>query len=119
MGKMGEHLFLKLRPTSSRYHGYFYNAEKVAEQPRHFGIERRLAFGQCTVQIEHDQLLHSGISISNTLTGPRGRKVHVPATAGNRNTSPFRDGISGAAVLHLAGALDTHQHARYSRACQR
>ena len=39
MGKMGKYLFFKLRPTSSRYHGHFDNAEKVAEQPRHFGIE--------------------------------------------------------------------------------
>ena len=90
MGKMREYLFFELRPTSSRYHGHFDNAEKVIEQPRHFGIEKRLTFGQCPVQIEHDQLLHSGISISNTLTAPRGRKAHVPATAAIRNTSPFR-----------------------------
>jgi hypothetical protein len=72
MGKMGEHLFFKLRPIASGYHGRLDNAEKVAEQSRHFGIKRRLTFGQCAVQIEHDQLFHSGISISNTLTVLRG-----------------------------------------------
>ena len=89
---MGEHLFLKLRPTSSRYHGHFDNTEKVIEQTRHFDIERRLTFGQCAVQIEDDQLFHCGIPISNTLAEPHGPKVHVPVTAGNRNTSPFRTG---------------------------
>ena len=72
MGKMREHLFFKLRPIASGNHGHFDDAEKVMQQPRHFGIERRLAFGKCAVQIEHNQLFHSGISISNTFTAPRG-----------------------------------------------
>src|ERR1700733_4854541 len=55
MRKMGEHLFFKLRPTSPRYHGHFYDAKKVTEQLRHFGIEARLTFGKCAVQIEYDQ----------------------------------------------------------------
>ncbi len=72
MGKTGEHLFFKLRPIASGYHGRLDNAEKVAEQSRHFGIKRGFTFGQSSIQVKDDQLFHSGISISNSFTAPRG-----------------------------------------------
>ncbi len=72
MGKMGEYLFFKLRPIASGYHGRLDNAEEITQEPRHFGVKRRLAFGQRAVQIEYDQPFHSGIPISSMLTAPRG-----------------------------------------------
>ena len=58
MGKIGEHLFFKLRPIAAGNHGHFDNAEKVMQQCRHFGIERRFAFGKCTIQIVDNELFH-------------------------------------------------------------
>ena len=60
----------------------------------------RLTFRQCAVQIEHDQLFHSGISISNTLAIPRSRKVYLPVSAGNRNTSPFQAPLFCPGICH-------------------
>jgi hypothetical protein len=34
-------------------------------------------------------VFQSGSAISNKFTALRGRKVHAPIIAGNRNTSPF------------------------------
>ena len=54
MGKIGEHLFLKLWPIAAGNHGRFDDAEKVMQQCRHFGIQRRFTFGKRTVQIIND-----------------------------------------------------------------
>ena len=40
MGKIGEHLFFKLRPIASGNHGHLDDAEKVMQQCRHLGIKR-------------------------------------------------------------------------------
>ena len=116
MGKMGEHLLFKLRPIASGNDGHFDDAEKVVQQRRHFGIERRFTFGKCAVQIVTQSAFSlPGISISSTFTAPCGRKV---TRSDHRRQEPyvaFSDGISGAAVLHLPRALDADQHARHTR----
>src|ERR1039458_2510048 len=56
---MGEELYLKLWPIASRDDGHFDNLEKIVQQRRHFGIESRFTFRECTVKIEDNQLLHS------------------------------------------------------------
>ena len=92
MRKMGEYLLFKLRPIASGNDGHLDHTEKVVQQSRHFSVDRRFTFGKCAVQIEYTQLFHdsvTGNAISSKFTRPRGRKVHAPTTAGNRNTSPF------------------------------
>ena len=51
MGKIGEQLLLKLRPTASGNDGHFDDTKKVMQPCRHFGIQRRFTFGECTIQI--------------------------------------------------------------------
>jgi hypothetical protein len=38
--------------------GHFDDPQKVMEQCRHFGVERRFAFGQRAVQIINNELFH-------------------------------------------------------------
>ena len=118
MGKVREHLLLKLRPIATGNHGHLDDAEKVMQQCRHLGIERRLAFGKCAVQVENDELFHilpflnsgdpmrvsdpvipplpvvdySGSATSNKLTARPGRKAHAPTSAGKSKTSPLPTG---------------------------
>jgi hypothetical protein len=54
MRELGDHLLFKLWPIASGNHGHFDDSEKVMQQPRHFGIKRRLTLGKCTVQIKND-----------------------------------------------------------------
>ena len=112
---MGEHLLFELGPIATGNDGHFDDAEKVVQQRRHFGIERRFTFGECAIQIVNNQLFHSGISISSTFTAPRGRKVHAPSNRWQQNHVTLSHFISGAAMLHLRFALDTNQHARDTR----
>jgi len=66
---MGDELFLKQRPIASGNDGDFDNAEQIVQQPRHVGVDRRFALGKRAVQIEHNQLFHSGNSIPARLPG--------------------------------------------------
>jgi len=54
MRKFCNNLLFKLRPTASGNDGYFDDREKVMQQSGHCGIDRRFAFGKCSIQIEHN-----------------------------------------------------------------
>ncbi len=54
MGKIGKQLLFKLWPTTSGNHGHFDATEKIVKQYRHFGIERRLTFGERSVQVKNN-----------------------------------------------------------------
>jgi hypothetical protein len=54
MRKFGDNLLFKLGPTASGNDGYFDNAEKVVQESRHFGIDRRFTFGEGPIQIKHN-----------------------------------------------------------------
>ncbi len=82
MGKIGEHLFLELRPIASGNHGHFDHAEKVMQQRRHFGIERRFTFGECAIQIINNQLFHWLV--------PSGNAISIKLTARAAERSNFR-----------------------------
>ena len=58
MGKMGEQLCFKLWPIASGNYRHLNDTEKVMQQRRHFGIKRRFAFRQRTVQIINNELFH-------------------------------------------------------------
>ena len=66
MGQMGEHLLFELGPIASGNDGHFDDAEKVMQARRHFSVKRRFTFGQCTVQIEDNQLFHSATGSNRT-----------------------------------------------------
>ena len=59
MGKMGEQLCFKLWPVASGNYRHLDDTEKVMQQRRHFGIERRFAFRQRTVQIINNELFQN------------------------------------------------------------
>jgi hypothetical protein len=63
MGKVGEQLLFKLRPTAPGNHGCFDDAEKVMQQRRHSGVKSRLTLGERAIQIENNQLFH-GLFVS-------------------------------------------------------
>ena len=58
MGKIGDQLFFELRPIAAGNDGHFDDAEKVAQKRRHFGIKRRFAFSNRTIQVENNQPFH-------------------------------------------------------------
>jgi len=54
MGKIGEHLFLRTVANRRRKSRPLDDAEKIMQQCRHFGIQRRFTFGKRAVQIIND-----------------------------------------------------------------
>src|ERR1700685_647141 len=90
MRKIGEQLCFELRPVTSGNDGHSEDAAQVTHTLRHLVVKSRFAFGKRAVQVEDDQLFHgcSGIATSNKFTAPRGRKAHLPITAGRSSTSP-------------------------------
>ena len=56
---MQDQLLLELRPVSAGNDGDFDDAEKIAQQRGHLGVDSRFAFSKCSVQVKNDQRFHS------------------------------------------------------------
>jgi len=58
MGEIREQLFFELWPVAAGNNRHLHNAQKTTEQYGHFGIERRLAFGERTIEVKNNQFFH-------------------------------------------------------------
>ncbi len=63
MGKIGEKLLFELGPRASGDDCYFDDAQEVMQQRGRFGGQGRLTGRQGSVQIEHNEFLHSSPSL--------------------------------------------------------